>query len=278
MVEQATGLPVSEGEFQCDYATRPMASAMRLDLTAVDFYETNCVGCTNRQAADVPPHLGSYADGVAAILAAELRHGEDQRRARAANATLPALRGHPELVGTLLPSILDGLTLADRDRYSMSHPTARLQICLALALSLEPEVVDGKIAMRWQNATAAYRERLLHGYQRALDEDNGVVPTDGAVAAALSRASVVLTEAIPPLAEPLNNQARDAHSARTELQRTAAEIVRRAAELPGSSASRETLLGILMLLVQRKLESEAVPPSSAADTTVGVFASLPRER
>jgi len=461
VVQQLTGLPVSGGEFRCDYATLRSGSSMRLELSAVDFYAANCVGCENRDAADIPPHLGSYADGilaertrreakaaqarqrqaedavarraarralvtetrdtsfvlslldgldqpetradaarrlgeqtvidpapvaaalpalvdpastpqdnavidaldkldlaglvadaepivslalravtegwgsaggrvlarhaaaehigsegliqrliflagpvsdrvmqeapeaepdallayvaidagkVAGILAAELRHGDDKRRACAASAAPRVLRDSPELVGALLPGVLDGLILADHGRPSMSHPTARLQECLALALTMEPGLVDGKVASRWANATAAYRERLLGGYQRMLgsDEDDGPVPPDGAVAAALSRASVVLTDGIVPLTDPLSREARDEHRTRAELQRTASEIISSAAELGGSAASLDVLLGIVMLLVQREQELESAPPAVPSDPAAAVIAPLDR--
>ncbi len=64
VVQQMTGLPVSGGEFRCEYATQRVGSPMRLELSAVEFYEANCVGCAQRDAADIPPHLGSYADSV----------------------------------------------------------------------------------------------------------------------------------------------------------------------------------------------------------------------
>jgi hypothetical protein len=461
VVEQSTGLPVSGGEFRCDYAARRVGSVMRLELSAVDFYEANCVGCAMRAAADIPPHLGSYADAVitqrkredaqqaqalqrqadeavtrraarralvtetpgtsfvlslldgldqaetsadaaqlldeqvridpdpvaaalpalvdpatvpqadavldalnrldeaglvadtspvvalalravtegwgpaggrilarhaeadhietnrliqqliliaapvrdftlrreptpepaallaylaidsrkvAAILATELRHGDDGRRSCAAGAAHAVLSEHPELLATLLPGILDGLRLQDRDRYSMTHPTARLQICLALALSIDPDLVEGRIASRWANATPAYRSRMLDGYQRALSsyEDTQSRPPEAAISAALSRASVILTETIPPLSDPLNTNAQETHRAWAELQRTAAEIISTAARLGGSGASVETLLGIVLLLLHRDSEAESAQQHTPADPTLAALAQMQR--
>lgn len=74
---------------------------------------------------------------VGQLLAAELRHGDDRRRACMAGAATQVLRAYPDLLTALLPGILDGLWLADHDRFSTLHPTARLQDCLAHALAVD---------------------------------------------------------------------------------------------------------------------------------------------
>ncbi|MDE0268388.1 MAG: hypothetical protein OXI96_05040 [Acidimicrobiaceae bacterium] len=63
LVEQATGLPITEGSFACDFAKNPSGvSGMRLVQSALVFYEDNCRGCEHRSPGNLIPNLGTWAE------------------------------------------------------------------------------------------------------------------------------------------------------------------------------------------------------------------------
>lgn len=206
-------------------------------------------------------------------LTIELRHGDDRRRACAAGASSRLLLAFPDLLAALVPGALDGLRLADGDRYSLTHPTARLQSFLALALIIDPRHTDAAVGRRWTNATDGYRERLLGSYQRMLDPDRPEDATprpaleETSVAAAVARASNVLTEPVRPLTA-LNSVAQDAHEAQLELQRTAVEIFSAAAEQDRAAFSTDALLGTLALLVDARWRTPVEPRPPASHPTL----------
>lgn len=63
-LEQLTGLPITGGSLRCDHAKAPTLFGMRLEDSAVAFYEANCIGCPHRQGTDAEEHLGTWADAV----------------------------------------------------------------------------------------------------------------------------------------------------------------------------------------------------------------------
>jgi hypothetical protein len=52
--EQMTGLPISPREFKCEYASRQTTGYSRAEDAALDFYDTNCVGCEHRIPVGLP--------------------------------------------------------------------------------------------------------------------------------------------------------------------------------------------------------------------------------
>ena len=62
LIEAASGLPISGGNLRCDFAEPPTSFAARLAAGAVDFYERNCIGCTDRKATDASVHLGTWSE------------------------------------------------------------------------------------------------------------------------------------------------------------------------------------------------------------------------
>lgn len=96
MVEQATGLPIGGGRFTCDYARNPVGLAgMRLAVSALGFYENNCIGCADREPGERVPNLGTWADER---LAERSRHEEEERAALdAATAATQARASHRTL-------------------------------------------------------------------------------------------------------------------------------------------------------------------------------------
>ena len=62
IIEQETGLPISGGRFACDYAASDGGvAAMQLSVSALNFYEENCLGCPHRSPSGRVPNLGTWA-------------------------------------------------------------------------------------------------------------------------------------------------------------------------------------------------------------------------
>lgn len=62
IIEQETGLPISGGRFTCDYAADGGGvAANQLSVSALDFYEKNCLGCPHRSPGGRIPNLGTWA-------------------------------------------------------------------------------------------------------------------------------------------------------------------------------------------------------------------------
>ncbi|MDE0116181.1 MAG: hypothetical protein OXT07_06140 [bacterium] len=67
LLEQVSGLPVTGGRFACDFARAPVGvEAMQLEVSALPFYEDNCVGCPNRSPGGRIPNLGTWAEEIIA--------------------------------------------------------------------------------------------------------------------------------------------------------------------------------------------------------------------
>ena len=98
MVEEMTGLPVTGGRFTCDFARQPVGfSGMRLEATALGFYEDNCKGCAHREPGNRVPNLSTWAEPLLAERAdrevaqeAALQAALAERQRRADQRTLTA--------------------------------------------------------------------------------------------------------------------------------------------------------------------------------------------
>ncbi len=67
IIEEMTGLPVTGGRFACDFARSPAGvSGMRLEVSALQFYEDNCVGCPNHSPGGRIPNLRTWAEKLIA--------------------------------------------------------------------------------------------------------------------------------------------------------------------------------------------------------------------
>ena len=112
-VELLTGLPISGGSLRCDYAMAPTIFGMRLEASAVSFYEENCIGCPHRKPTGATDHLGTWADAVVAE-----REEERQRHERARQDAAGARRRRREhrrlLLGAPDPTVQSILDLIDR--------------------------------------------------------------------------------------------------------------------------------------------------------------------
>lgn len=74
LVEEMTGLPITGGRFTCDFARRPGGiTGMRLDVSAPEFYEDNCRGCTYRAPGGRVPNLSTWAEPLLAKRAEQER-------------------------------------------------------------------------------------------------------------------------------------------------------------------------------------------------------------
>ena len=81
LLEVSTGLPISGGSLRCDFADAPSVFAHNLRDTALDFYESNCVGCTHRVQTGVTEHLGNWANARISARKRDLIRIEEERRA-----------------------------------------------------------------------------------------------------------------------------------------------------------------------------------------------------
>ena len=81
IVEEETGLPISGGRFACDFAAnRGGFAALQLSVSAVDFYENNCRGCSYRSPGGRIPNLGTWAEERLAEQAEQRRADEAARQ------------------------------------------------------------------------------------------------------------------------------------------------------------------------------------------------------
>ena len=82
MLEEMTGLPVTGGRLTCDFARQPVGLAgMELEVTALGFYEDNCIGCTDRAPGNRVPNLSTWAEPLLAERAEQERAQEDAQEA-----------------------------------------------------------------------------------------------------------------------------------------------------------------------------------------------------
>ena len=103
MVEEMTGLPVTGGRFTCDFARQPVGFAgMRLEATALGFYEDNCKGCAHREPGNRVPNLSTWAEPLLAERAERERAQEAARQAALAERQQRA--DHRTLVAASLPA------------------------------------------------------------------------------------------------------------------------------------------------------------------------------
>jgi hypothetical protein len=62
MAEEVSGLPINMRRVHCPFG-RPLGSAsMNLQRLAIEFYETNCVGCEYRRPTGQLPNLASVVE------------------------------------------------------------------------------------------------------------------------------------------------------------------------------------------------------------------------
>ena len=90
LIQQMSGLPISGGKFTCDFSRKPVGyAAMRLAVSAVEFFEDNCLGCSDRSPGNRLPNLRTWAEQhmaerdqreEAAAKAKRLAASERQRR------------------------------------------------------------------------------------------------------------------------------------------------------------------------------------------------------
>ena len=63
IIEEMTGLPVTGGRFACDFARSPAGvSGMQLEVSALQFYEDNCVECPDHSPGGRIPNLRTWAE------------------------------------------------------------------------------------------------------------------------------------------------------------------------------------------------------------------------
>ena len=122
MLEEMTGLPISGGRFTCDYARQPGGfSAMQLATSAVDFYESNCRGCSHRAPGGRLPNLGTWAeqqiaerDRQTAAAQAAAAAETSRRESRAAHRTAAA--SSFDAAGQGIVALINRIDLDPHDR------------------------------------------------------------------------------------------------------------------------------------------------------------------
>lgn len=62
MVGQVLDLPIGMAQVRCQYADQPRVMSMHVTNLAVDFYESNCVGCRHREPNGLLPTIANLAD------------------------------------------------------------------------------------------------------------------------------------------------------------------------------------------------------------------------
>lgn len=103
LVEEMTGLPVTGGRLTCDFARRPARFAgMQLQATALEFFEDNCKGCTDRAPGNRTPNLSTWAEPLIAERDEWQQAQESNQRAEFAARQRRA--DHRTLVAASLPA------------------------------------------------------------------------------------------------------------------------------------------------------------------------------
>jgi len=214
LVEQMTGLPIGIKQFRCPYAKAAGFAGADLGVVVLDFYERNCVGCTDRKPVRLPNVLQLVeAHDIEQKRREELARSEAEMDAIRLDARLTrrvALRQPGDAARSGLFDILDRL---DRN----------------------PNVEDQRILLE---TCRAVPERFDAGLQTALFElakAGGHIRTEAALAALASLACdshVLLEVALSALA-------------RREATRTAGDVV--AARL--DSSQKELLCQALPAII-----------------------------
>lgn len=74
-------LPITGGSLRCEHAKAPTSYGVALAHSAVEFYESNCVGCPHRKPTEATEHLGTWADEIIAERKEHERQAEEARLA-----------------------------------------------------------------------------------------------------------------------------------------------------------------------------------------------------
>lgn len=118
--EEMTGLPISGGSLRCDFAKPPQSYGMQLAHSAVDFYEENCIGCSERVPTDAPEHLGTWADALiaereerAAAAAQQRLEADEASKERAVERRLR--HGKTDPASQAILDLLDRVDAVERD-------------------------------------------------------------------------------------------------------------------------------------------------------------------
>lgn len=150
MAEEVSGLPINMRRVRCPFGRPSGAASMNLEWLAIEFYETNCVGCEHRRPTGQLPNLASMVEernrtSAAAVSAAEQESARrradwlgrvDRRRAMAAGAAPPMASALSDV------GLVDGDPLVERDREAANDAVHRLEALAERA----PEVFTTDVA------------------------------------------------------------------------------------------------------------------------------------
>jgi hypothetical protein len=62
MAEEVSGLPINIRRVHCPFGRPSGSASMNLEWLAIEFYETNCVGCEHRRPTGQLPNLASMVE------------------------------------------------------------------------------------------------------------------------------------------------------------------------------------------------------------------------
>ena len=114
IIEQETGLPISGGRFTCDFAASGGGvAATQLSVSALDFYEKNCLGCLHRSPGGRIPNLGTWA-GERLAERARKEEAEAAAQARALEEAAARAEHRRFIAASLSASCQEAVALINR--------------------------------------------------------------------------------------------------------------------------------------------------------------------
>lgn len=177
--EQMTGLPISGGSLRCDYAkSPPTIYGMRMGHGALEFYESNCVGCPHREPGGEPPDLRTWAEERRREADAAAVEREAARIARQAARDVRARERRIRLGNgrAVRGQILDLL-----ERIDVEEPDAESTADLLVLAEHDPSVFDDDVMESVLGTAMARRipslvDAVVIAHERRGRPDSTVVP------------------------------------------------------------------------------------------------------
>ena len=187
LIQRQTGLPIGHLALVCDYATSGTMASWDLVDAVLDFYDSNCVGCSHRRPVRLPNISELVAARDAAVRAQEARvaaqaseQADALRKRRAARNALRAKLSPPS------QSLVDHLDVLDTDAGSKAGEELEAAAGLAPE-AFTPDLIEFLFDLiedneRWAMETAlvvldkvgAAPNRLANGALRCLGLFGGI--------------------------------------------------------------------------------------------------------
>ena len=159
MIEEITGLPVTGGRFTCNFARRPVGFAgMRLEATALNFYEDNCKGCADRAPGNRVPNLSTWAEPLLTERTEREQAREAARQAELAERQQRA--DHRTLIAASLPATSQEI-VALINRIDLEASDTEAQESIGNLARLAPDAFSDDIKTMLYNAARMLRSAVL---------------------------------------------------------------------------------------------------------------------